>query len=263
MSESLTVSGIQEPERRYDSTEDRLFLVYYALPPGFNANNWGVSPTSLDKNIQSAVGKPVVVYRKNPNNPFHTKQAGLYVHPTPEEASAELGRLTAEQYYNWQEKFAIGRVRAVDKRPPKGYAWTLEITDPEVKNILKSDTYRKGIPGWTSPQIISNTHLYPEEKDSAISEHWSIAHVALVDVPAYGYDQAGLRGKCLGVEKECMIKTRSAASQENLDFCVKQATEDLIQSRLKYDAAERLRALSANFDSSQSSADANSSHNTM
>ena len=232
-------------QRHYDNETDRLFLVYYALPPGLNANKWGVSPTSIDRNIQSAVNKPVVVYRRNPNNRFHTHQAGNFVHPTLEEAAEELGHPpNAEQYFNWQEKFAIGRVRSVDKRD-KGYAFTLEVTDSEAKNILKSDTYRTGIPGWTSPQIISNAHLYPNEEKSGIFDHWAIAHVALVDVPAYGPEQAGVRGKCLGVEKDCMIKTRSA-SQENLGFCVKQATIDLVESR-----------------SSQSSPNTDSSHTIM
>lgn len=226
--QSFDSDGIQ---RHYDSDDDKLFLVYYALPSGFNANKWGVSPTSIDANIQTAVNKPVVVYRRNPNNRFHTHQAGNFVHPTLEEAASEIGHPpNAEEYFNWQEKFAIGRVRNVDKRGEKGYAFTLEITDSEAKNILKSDAYRTGIPGWTSPQIISNANLYPEEERSGLFDHWSISHVALVDVPAYGPEQAGVRGKCLGLEKECMIKTKSA-SQENLGFCVKQATIDLVESR--------------------------------
>lgn len=232
-------------QRRYDAEADRLFLVYYALPPGFNANKWGVSPTSIDANIHTAVNKPVVVYRKSPNNPFHTHQAGNFVHPTLEEATAELGHSpNAEEYFNWQEKFAIGRVRNVEKRE-KGYAFTLEITDTEAKNILKSDVYRTGVPGWTSPQIISNGHLYPQEERTGLFDHWAISHIALVDIPAYGFDQAGVRGKCLGAEQECTIKTRSA-SQENLGFCIKQAMADLVESV-----------------SSLKTRQANSSHNLM
>lgn len=213
--------------RRYDSASDRLFLVYYPIIPGYNRNKWGVTEQSIERNIQSAINKPVVIYRKNPNNPIHTKEAGFFVHPTPQEAATELGHSpNAEEYYKWQEKFAVGRVRSVDKRT-NGYAFTLEITDPEAKNILKSDAYRTGIPGWTSPQIISNGHLYPQEERSEIYDHWSIAHIALLDVPAYGYDQAGARAKCFGAEKECMIQTRSA-SQENLGFCIKQAAIDLV-----------------------------------
>lgn len=237
------------PERRYDAEADRLFLVYYPITPGFNANKWGVSPTSIDANIQSAVNKPVVVYRRNPNNRFHTHQAGNFVHPTLEEAAEELGHPpNAEQYFNWQEKFAIGRVRSVDKRD-KGYAFTLEVTDTDAKNILKSDAYKSGIPGWTSPQIISNAGAFPEEEQTNYFNHWVVSHIALVDVPAYGYEQAGVRGKCLGVEKECMIKTKSA-SQENLGYCVKQATIDLIKSH-------------SSSNSSQSSPNTDSSHTIM
>lgn len=256
---------MSDVERRYDSDTDRLFLIYYALPPGFNANKWGVSPTSIDANIQSAVNKPVVVYRRNPNNRFHTHQAGNFVHPTLEEAAEELGHPpNAEQYFNWQEKFAVGRVRSVDKRD-KGYAFTLEITDTDSKQILKSDDYKTGIPGWTSPQIISNASAHPEEERANYFNHWVVSHIALVDVPAYGYDQAGVRGKCLGAEKECLIKTRSA-SQENLDFCVKQATIDLVESRKGRDTivdiVDNLRTLSANY-SSLSSKNATATNITM
>jgi hypothetical protein len=246
MSLTLTSDTKNEEGRFYDRTNDRLFLVYYALPSGFNANKWGVSPTSLDANIQTAVNKPVVVYRRNPNNRYHTHQAGNFVHPTLEEAAEELGHPpNAEEYFNWQEKFAVGRVRNVDKRGEKGYAFTLEITDQNAKNILKSDAYRSGIPGWTSPQILSDARRFPQEERDNIFDHWVVSHIALVDVPAYGYEQAGVRGKCLGAEQECMIKTKSA-SEENLGFCVKQATIDLIDSR-----------------SSLSSRNATSSHTSM
>jgi hypothetical protein len=219
-----------EPLRRYDEGTDRLFLVYYPIVPGFNRNKWGVTETSLHTNIHTAVNKPVVILKKNPDNPIHTRQAGAYIHPTPELAETELGhKPNAEQYYKWQEKFAVGRVCSVDKRD-KGYAFTLEITDTDAKNILKSDAYRNGIPGWTSPQILSHNGLYPDEEQSGIFDHWAISHIALLDVPAYGYEQSGVRAKCLGAEKDCKITTRSA-SLENLGFCVKQATIDLIDSR--------------------------------
>lgn len=248
----------QETERSwYDSKDDRLFLVYYALPPGHNGNHWGVTPASIDRNIHSAINKPVVVYRKSPTNPFHTRQAGNFVHPTPEEAESEIGHYPkASEYFQWQEKYSIGRVRNVDKRP-KGYAFTLEITDPEVKGVLKSDV--NNVPGYTSPQIMFRGM---DNNLSQTYEDWIISHIALVDVPAYGKEQAGLRAKCFGAEKECKITTRSA-SQENLGFCVKQATVDLVQTRLKSDAAETLRTLSANFDSSQTSPNSTANNITM
>lgn len=242
------------PYRRYDSETDRLFLVYYPITSGLNGNKWGVTESSIPLNIRTAINKPVIIYKKNPNNPFHTKQAGAYIHPTPEEANAELGHINAEQYYNWQEKFAVGHVKKIDKREGKGYAFTLEITDPEVKNILKSDTYINGLPGWTSPQIISDAGLYPEEEQSGLFSHWAISHIALVDVPAYGYDQAGVRAKCLGAEQECMITTRSA-SQENLGFCVKQATIDLVNAFSNND--------NININSSQSSPNEQNLINSM
>lgn len=246
------------PERRLDSASGRLFLVYYPIISGYNRNKWGVTEQSIDANIQTALNKPVVIYKKNPNNPLHTKQAGTYIHPTPEEAAIELGHSpTPDEYYNWQERFAVGRVRNVERRN-QGYAFTVEITDPEAKNILKSDAYRDGVPGWTSPQIISNGHLYPEEERSEIYNHWSISHIALLDLPAYGKEQAGARAKCFGVEKDCMIQTRSA-SQENLGFCVKQAAIDLVNAFSNSSQKESISTNSHNMSQSENTAPKSSS----
>ena len=222
------------PYRRYDAEADRLFLIYYPIPAGFNANNWGVTESSIPANIHTALNKPVVILRKNAQNPFHTKQAGNYIHPTMDMALAEIGKqsqtpLTPQEYYQWQEKFAVGHVKKIDKREGKGYAFTLEITDPEVKNILKSEEYKTGIPGWTSPQILYNAKTYGEEDKSGVHEHWEIAHIALVDLPAYGYEQSALKAKCFGDEKECIIKTKSA-SEENLGYCIRSATRELISA---------------------------------
>jgi hypothetical protein len=220
-----------EVERRYDSESNRLFLVYYALPPTSNKNNWRVSPTSLDVNIRTAINKPVIIYPHNKSNPFHSNQAGNYVHPLPEEANAETGRpLNEAEYYNWQEsKGVVGRVIDVDKRD-KGYAWTLEITDPAAKEILQSDKYSKGIPGWTSPQILTYPKVYPDEERTQVFDHWVVAHVILTDNPAYGFEKSSLAAKCLGDQPTCMIKTKSASTTQDLGFCVKQAITNLLNS---------------------------------
>ena len=211
---SNILANIDPVEKRYDSDSDRLFLVYYALPEGLNSNKWGVSKRSLRTNIKTAINKPVIIYRKNPNNRFHANQAGSYVHPTPEEAMAELSHPVTEQdYYKWQAKYAVGKVRNVEERV-KGYAWTLEITDPNVKEIIKSDRFdgsTKGMPVWTSPQIITFPHSYPDEERTGIHDHWIISHVILTDQPAYGFDKSSMAAKCIGQEHECLAKTKSAS----------------------------------------------------
>ncbi len=108
----------------------------------------------------------------------------------------------------------------------------MEITDPDSKEILtqQADKYRNGIPGWTSPQIFTYPGLYPEEDRTGLYDHWVISHVILTDSPAYGFQRSAIKGQCFGAEKECLIKTKSA-SAENLGFCVKQATIDLVDSR--------------------------------
>jgi hypothetical protein len=242
---SVLTDLTSQGERRYDPDTDRLFLVYYALPPTSNRNKWQVSERSLDANIRTAINKPVIIYPHSKSNRFHSNQAGNFVHPLPEEASAEMGRpLSEEEYYNWQEgKGVVGRIIDVDKRE-KGYAWTLEITDPSAKQILKSDKYSTGIPAWTSPQILTYPHVYPNEDRTGIYDHWVVSHVILTDNPAFGFEKSALAAKCLGDQPTCMIKTKSASTTEGLGFCVKQAITTLLNS-------------------SQKESDASQTHNTM
>jgi hypothetical protein len=76
-------------EKQYDADSDRLFMIYYALPQGLNSNKWGVSNRSMDMNIKIAINKPVIIYRKEADNPFHREQTGDYIHYTVEQAAAE------------------------------------------------------------------------------------------------------------------------------------------------------------------------------
>jgi hypothetical protein len=58
---------------------DRLFLVYYALDSSLNLNGWNVSQQSLERNIRSFIGKPVVLKQKDHFNPNDAPQTGNFV----------------------------------------------------------------------------------------------------------------------------------------------------------------------------------------
>jgi hypothetical protein len=167
----------------------------------------------MDMNIKTAINKPVIIYRKEDDNPFHRNQVGDFVHPTTEEAAADLGHaVTPEEYFKWQERFAVGRVIDVE-RGDKGYAWTLEITNPIYKNTLRSDR-PLGMPQWTSPQILTYPNIYPEEERTGIFDHWIVSHVILTDAPAYGFQKSATTAKCVGKKQECLIKTRNASMSD-------------------------------------------------
>ncbi|MBD0328297.1 MAG: hypothetical protein ICV68_17900, partial [Pyrinomonadaceae bacterium] len=41
----------------------KLFLKIFLIDGSVNMNDWGVSPTSIKKNINTAIGKPVVMFK--------------------------------------------------------------------------------------------------------------------------------------------------------------------------------------------------------
>lgn len=191
----------------YDPSSDRLFLVYYALDDSINLNGWRVSSESLEKNIKSFVGKPVVLKRKDPFNPVDIAQTGKFVHPILKNASLS-------DNLEYQEQYSVGRINKVFLNPRKGWRFDVEITDPGLKQALQAETFNNGqYPRHISPQIATFPDQYPQERDDNV-HNWYGLHLALVDVPAYGFQKADVKGKCVGSEQECTIKLRSAAETD-------------------------------------------------
>lgn len=194
----------------YDPSSDRLFLVYYALDDSINLNGWRVSTPSLEKNIKSFIGKPVVLKRKDPYNPSDRVQTGRFIHPILKNASLA-------ENLEYQEQYSVGRINKVFLNPRKGWRFDVEITDPGLKQALKAETFKDGqYPRHVSPQIATFPDQYPHETEDNVN-NWHGLHLALVDVPAYGFQKADVKGKCLGSEQECTIKLRSAAATDETE----------------------------------------------
>lgn len=218
-------------EKRYDGSNDRLFLVYYALDDSLNLNGWRVSPESLDRNIRSFIGKPAVLKQKDQNNALDRPQVGKFVHPVLHNASLE-------ENLNYQEQFTVGRINNVS-RNDKGWRFDVEITDPDMKEVLKSDAFVDKYPRWVSPQIATFPEAFPDEDDTNV-QHWTGLHLAFVDMPAFGFNKSDMAGKCYGSEQVCKVQLRSAASSNNNDisFCIKSATTQIINSSQKFNSTQ-------------------------
>jgi hypothetical protein len=189
-------------EKHYDPSSDRLFLVYYALDSSVNQNGWRVSPESLDRNIKSFIGKPIVLKQKDPYNLEDMPQTGKFVHPILKNASLD-------ENLQYQEQFSVGRINDV-YRNYKGWRFDVEITNPYIKEVLKSgadNTY----PKYVSPQIATFPDRFPGEPETNI-QNWQGLHLAFVDVPAYGFAKSDMAGKCYGSEQLCTAQLQSAAS---------------------------------------------------
>jgi hypothetical protein len=188
-----------------DNDVDRLFLVYYALDSSLNLNGWNVSPGSLDKNIRSFVGKPVVLKQKDHYNLNDIPQTGNFVHPV-------LKNANLEENLNYQQQFAVGRINNVSLNPQKGWRFDVEITDPQMKQAFKSNTFAAKYPRYVSPQIATFPDRFPGESNNNTNiEHWQGIHLAFVDYPAYGFQKTDVKGQCYGSEQMCEIQLRSAS----------------------------------------------------
>ncbi|MGH9975186.1 MAG: hypothetical protein ACRD8Z_05040, partial [Nitrososphaeraceae archaeon] len=155
-------------------------------------------------------------------NPSDRAQTGKFIHPILRNAS-----LTENLEY--QEQFSVGRINKVFLNPRKGWRFDVEITDPGMKQALKADTFNDGqYPRHVSPQIATFPDQYPQERDDNV-HNWYGLHLALVDVPAYGFQKADVKGRCLGSEQECTIKLRSAGANEA-------ATDEIQENTIKSSA---------------------------
>jgi hypothetical protein len=186
------------------SDSDHLYLVYYALDSSLNLNGWSVSPGSLERNIRSFIGKPVVLKNKDPLNPNDAPQTGNFIHPILRNASLE-------ENLNYQQQFAVGRINNVSLNPEKGWRFDVEITDKQMKQAYKAGTFEFQYPRHVSPQIATFPDRFPGERNDNV-EHWHGLHLAFVDYPAYGFQKTDMKGKCYGSEQMCKIELRSAAA---------------------------------------------------
>ncbi|MGH9964949.1 MAG: hypothetical protein ACRD5E_09020 [Nitrososphaeraceae archaeon] len=205
-----SASIISNPTNTNTNTNDNgLYLVYYALDDSLNLNGWRVSPNSLERNIRSFVGKPLVIKSKDLFNPNDRDQAGNFVHPILKNAS-----LT--ENLNYQEQFAVGRINSVTLNPNRGWRFDVEITDPKLKEAFTSKqlnrySYGYKYPRYVSPQIATFPDRFPVESAAGV-ENWHGLHLALVDVPAYGFYKANVAGECYGAEARCQAELKSAST---------------------------------------------------
>jgi len=160
----------------------RFFVKAFLLDTSLNQNNWGVSPQTLDANITSYVGKPLVLTEK-------------FDHPDSGDPNLDHALL-------YQELYRIGSVTDVVKNGTR-YDAVCEITDP-----YAIDAWRMGeIPLYVSPQLYKQD---ASESDRSISK-WQGTHLALVKDPAFGVKVATFGGSCTGDPDTCLAQLKKAS----------------------------------------------------
>jgi hypothetical protein len=193
--------------QRYSQTNEatgKLFIKAFLLDDSVNLNKWGVNPASIERNISTFIGKPLVLTEN-------------FDHPVVDDMS--YGH--ALQY---QDIYRIGTIIDIikmDKQTvsPYGnsYYAIIEITNDAARQALNSDT----LPLYVSPAIAQMTlDDNPEQLDQ-----WLALHLAVVDDPAYTVKKAMITGRCSGDQNTCLVRLRQAHIEKfgygQCGFCVK------------------------------------------
>ena len=153
-----------------------------------NGNGWGVSRTSIAKNIHKFIGRPFVITAKQwiPESEYGEQ----FEHPY-------LPTNNIENIISHQEKFRVGSIVDVIEKDGDYHA-VIEINSKFANMML---------PPFCSPAIFQNN---PGEADGDISD-WEALHLAgLMEDPAYGARIALLKGSCLGTAEACSVQFKAA-----------------------------------------------------
>lgn len=208
--------SVNTPQNKAVSYEenDRLYLKIFLLDGSVNMNDWGVAPSSIARNIPTAIGKPVVLY-KNAH--------GEYDHPSL------AGQDSLDHALAYQDLYRIGTYIDVFESQTKPGQWwgVAEVTDEGVKKAIREDP---SIPFYVSPTI---RLLHPNQSDQSLTE-WAFMHSAVVDKPAYTTQKAYISGHCSGNSNTCLLQLRRASINHNNNegkpgcgFCTYEATKQI------------------------------------
>jgi hypothetical protein len=177
-------------------------------------NDWGVARSSISRNITTAIGKPVVLYKK---------ADGEYDHPPL------AGQDSLDHALAYQDLYRIGTyIDVFESKTKPGQWWGVaEVTDEGVKKAIREDP---SIPFYVSPTI---RLLHPNQSDQSITD-WAFMHSAVVDNPAYTTQKAYISGQCSGNSATCLLQLRRASVNQNhiqgkpgCGFCTYEATKDI------------------------------------
>lgn len=209
----------------------KLYLKTFLIDDSVNQANWGVRSEYIAKHINRFVGRPFILTAHR-NHPYEFYGA------IREDYNDLPG--TINRYLHAQEKYRIGTIKKVEPRPSStssieaagesrassslpavsDNAWFayIEITDPVAISAFKAGN----IPKYVSPTIFRLSHSdKPEE-----TTDFEPLHLAAVDIPAYGFDKAGIRGSCEGDLVKCSSQlSQASASIEDCGFCIKGTLE--------------------------------------
>lgn len=206
------MSEQQKQQQVLDVFEEKgkLFLKTFLVSDSLNLARWKIDKDHIPKHIQKFVGRPFILTQER-GHPleFNTVKIDW------DNINNSIGGLLQAQ-----EKYRIGTIRKVEPISQQN-AWAayVEISDPNAVQAFKSGH----IPKYVSPAIF---RLNRAESPETTTDYEPL-HLAAVDIPAYGYKDAGIRGACEGDIVTCtnQLATASAPPISDCGFCVRGVLE--------------------------------------
>lgn len=209
-------SDFIQSERFTDPKTGKFFIRAFLLDPTINLNQWAVTRESIDKNIQSFIGKPLVITEK-------------FDHPIPP------GRIdSVDHWLAYQESYRVGNIIDIVKRlNPKsgsyGYHAVIEVANKDLEKAIRDNR----VPLYVSPALAEHVSAGVDPEQTAqIMSNWSGVHLAIVDEPAFGIRKAIISDTCAGNTEQCLLVLRKAHIEKhgaaNCGFCIKGALEKRI-----------------------------------
>jgi len=173
----------------------KFFLKAFLLDSSVNANSWGVDPSTLNENINTYIGKPLVLQDD-------------FQHP-------DSGDSNYDHHMQYQDKFRIGNIVDIVNKDSV-YSAIIEVTDNTAK-----EAFKKGdLPLYVSPQLFHDA--VGREPDTA-TKTWRGTHLAIVKEPAFGVMKARVEGQCSGSPMTCLAQLKRASVDKTKCNCINKA----------------------------------------
>lgn len=190
-----------------------MFIKAFLLDASVNSNRWEVAPDTLDENIKSYVGKPLVI-----------KEG--FDHPMPKSGE------TYDQYLQSQNHYKIGTIIDIQKKDGI-YSAIIKVDNDVAKQAFNAGE----LPYYVSPQFWHDG----VEEEGDYAKTWRGTHLAVVDQPAYGIKKARVISQCNGTHEACVHQLKSA--------CVNSIINELKDS--SQDSQNSINAVSDNTEGSK------------
>ncbi len=180
-----------------EEKDNHLYIKAFLLDSSVNLNSWGVNRETLDSNINSFIGKPIVITE-------------TFDHPESND--------TFEHHINYQDKFRIGTIIDIVQKDGQ-YSAIAEITNEDAKQAFRAGN----LPLYVSPQIYHDG-VGKEPDDDAST--WRGTHLAIVKEPAFTVKKARVSHQCNGNGDTCVAQLKMASCS----FCIKKTIQNYVSN---------------------------------